>query len=88
MKKILILIREGNASMTIGDFTIKFGLRLKKVVDSCRNEPELDSAENYVRNGLKSYVKDLQPEIAEEYVRIFITPKRQELTMIELVEGI
>ena len=74
--------------MTIGDFTIKFGLRLKKVVDSCRNEPELDSAENYVRNGLNSYVKDLQPEMVEEYVRIFITPKRQELTMIELVGGI
>jgi len=61
------------------EFIEKYSLRFKKVVDSCRNELELETAENYIRCGLKTYAPNANPLMADEYVRILIRPKQIEI---------
>ena len=68
--------------MSLTDFMTKHSIRLKKVVDSCRNEEELQIAETYIRNGLKTFVCNPDSDNAHEFVRLLITPKRLELENI------
>ena len=81
-KKLNEFFGDGYNPLPVKDFTNRFGLRFKQVIDSCRNELELNSAENYVRNGLSSYVVNLTPEFEDEYVRILIFPKRAQLESV------
>lgn len=63
----------------LSTFMKKYSLRIKKVVDSCTNEAQLQNAEAYIRNGLNAEVRLDNNIMANEYISLFITPKRLEL---------
>lgn len=73
-------------SNKLNKFTNVHGLRIKRVVDSCKDERQLLGAELYIRNGLKAFVGDMEVEVMNEYVNAFIVPKLKEIKEFDIVD--
>jgi hypothetical protein len=76
-------VRQAKYKIELDEFLKRYSLRIKKVVDSCTNVVQLDSAEKYIRNGVNAYVKNQNTLIIGEYVKVTIEPKRIELNSIK-----
>jgi hypothetical protein len=72
-------MRHAKNRIELSEFLEKYSLRIKKVVDSCNTELQLQFAEQYIRNGISYMVRNPNGLVANDYVNSLIIPKRIEL---------
>jgi hypothetical protein len=72
-------MKHNSNRIELSEFLTRYSLKLKKVVDSCINEKQLECAELYIRTGLNSLVRNSGSMLVNNYVNTLLIPKRIEL---------